>query len=654
MDEITMFAELRPSDAMTDAELADIRAELFPHLEPQPDARPAAARQEEVDLTVRTLPIGDAESQRPQRRSRTVASAAAAVAVLGLGGLWAAANRDDGAAPAPAAQPAGATTAPDVSRPPDNSAASTSSSLPLCTDAGCDGFDPLPVNDGATDFYLGPESLGEPVVHTDWFDTLTRCVTLSADLGSCDKIEGIAGVNLVSYPLDTGEPAATDDAQSGPEISIGTTFTDLDPATYATRWGPTQGDGPQTNTTVRGHPAINYLNETDPAVIWQERPGVLVWVAVPPAREDDLMDIAEAIRVTDGPATIPNRVIITDLAEPWDAWDNDGDGLIVATSDGQECVGLNYIDTCGSDISQRTIVRIHSDGTATIAGSTTANATSIRITTTGNDPIEINTIPFANYPSRYYSTTVPAGVVETIIWLDSTGTELDRYTPQLTAPDSSDGVQLYTTIDGDTLATIAEQFGFSPDDTAPIAAHNGWTGIGPDDPLDAGTVVMIPPTTIRPTTTMVPEPTCADGDQTAIPSVAGMAYPAAVDKLLASGLSFEVMREAPPEGETATDNDYAVVDQGTTPGDTVACGAEVRITAAWRPGKLHPIEPGETWESIAATQDIPVVELLGFNGFTVAELEAAGESTTSPLEVGRAISLSIRQPTLNTVPAPTG
>jgi hypothetical protein len=164
-----------------------------------------------------------------------------------------------------------------------------------------------------------------------------------------------------------------------------------------------------------------------------------------------------------------------------------------------------------------------------------------------------------------------------------------------------------------------------------------------------------PPTATGPATSAAPAPTCGDGGgETAVPNVAGMAYGAAVDQLLAAGLSFEAMREAPPAGETATDDGYAIVGQDTAPGDTVACGAVVRITAAWRPGKLYTIEPGDTWESVAAAQGIPVEDLLGFNGFTIAELDAAGETTTSPLEIGRAISLSIRQPTLNTIPTTTG
>ncbi len=172
------------------------------------------------------------------------------------------------------------------------------------------------------------------------------------------------------------------------------------------------------------------------------------------------------------------------------------------------------------------------------------------------------------------------------------------------------------------------------------------------DPLSEAT--LAPPSS-TPAASAATDPTCSDGGgEATVPNVAGMAYPAAVDTLLAIGLSFEVLREVPPEGETATDDTYAVVGQDATPGDTLACGDVVRITAAYRPGKLHTIHPGDTWESIAAAEGIPVDDLLNFNGLTIAELEAAGKNIASPLEIGRAISLSIPQPTLDTVPTTTG
>ena len=44
---------------------------------------------------------------------------------------------------------------------------------------------------------------------------------------------------------------------------------------------------------VRGHTAVLFEdNGQYPAVMWEERPGVLVWVAVPSSRQAELMSIA--------------------------------------------------------------------------------------------------------------------------------------------------------------------------------------------------------------------------------------------------------------------------------------------------------------------------------------------------------------------------
>lgn len=378
---------------------------------PQPPEQPA-----------RLLTIDDPATER---RRPVLGAAAAVIAVAGIGGVALLSGRSD--APAPAAQPpeTAATipsTTPLATPPP--------SSLPPCDDTGCRGFDRLPVAPGATDYYVGPAHLGTPTISTDWFDTLTRCVELSDDFATCEKIEGIAGVNLVGYP----------DAQG--EIAIGTTFTDLTPADYAAFWGPSRAT-PDTGTrptVVRGHDAISYTNEIAPGVVWQERPGVLVWVTVPAGSGLDPTTVAEGIQRVDGPASIPNRVVVQALARPWDAQDNDGDGLVVATAKGQGCVGLNYVDTCGDEIGARTIVRPSSSGAVTIAGSTPADVATIRIEITGSTPIDVETITFADYPSRFYSTVVTSGAPQKLTWLDADGAIIDSMEIALVPVDTAETV----------------------------------------------------------------------------------------------------------------------------------------------------------------------------------------------------------------------
>jgi hypothetical protein len=86
MDEMTMFAELRPTESsLTEADLADLRAELFPTATPlvRPDGHGQL-----IDLAGRRI-----TGQRDRRRA-LAAVAAAVIAVVGLGGVWLAADRN--------------------------------------------------------------------------------------------------------------------------------------------------------------------------------------------------------------------------------------------------------------------------------------------------------------------------------------------------------------------------------------------------------------------------------------------------------------------------------------------------------------------------------------------------------------------------------
>lgn len=454
------------------------------------------------------------EQPGPNRRP-WLAVAAVALVVVGIGGVALLANR-----PEPVDSVADQ---PDPAPAPSLSAAPNEVAQGPCSDAGCDGFDRLAVVAGASDFYVGPVDLGQATLNTSWFDTLTRCVELAADFGSCQKIEGIAGVSLAKYPSDPNQtpPVNTSsiDTDNPAEISIGTTFTDLTPTAYADEWGPTQGGGTQQDVTVRGHDAIRYENENDPAVVWQESPRVLVWVVVPADRAADLMAIASGVRRVDGPASIPNRVVINELSEPWDAQDNDGDGLIVASYQGQECIGLNYVDTCGNSIDARTIVRAAGDGSTTVAGSAPAEAVAIRIDIAGADPVVVETISFANQTSRYFNTNVPAGNVQTVTWLTGVlfngdgefvdGTELDNLQVTPLAPDTETarpmtsaspggqpasvctvpgGCGTYIVQPGDYPIGVAERFCIT---LTELLAANGWATAATFPAPDV--TIMIPP-----------------------------------------------------------------------------------------------------------------------------------------------------------------
>lgn len=112
MDELTMFAELRPDDNLTAAELRAVRAEVFPGLE-QSHAQPidavvdGNADADDVDVVVVPFRVGGGKARQFGRRPRSrVAVAAAAIVAVGVGGLWVAADRQGAPeSTAPAAQP---------------------------------------------------------------------------------------------------------------------------------------------------------------------------------------------------------------------------------------------------------------------------------------------------------------------------------------------------------------------------------------------------------------------------------------------------------------------------------------------------------------------------------------------------------------------
>jgi hypothetical protein len=166
--------------------------------------------------------------------------------------------------------------------------------------------------------------------------------------------------------------------------------------------------------------------------------------------------------------------------------------------------------------------------------------------------------------------------------------------------------------------------------------------IATDDSAAPEPVTTLPIDTATPVgvDTTVPHGCTSPGAQALVPDVAGIPYAAAIAILTSEGLEPNALREVPPPGETATDADYAVVRQNAAPGTRTPCGTIVDITVAYRPGILYVVQEGDTYQSIAVAQGISVEQLLGFSGLTVAELEASGQSPTTPLTLGQALRLS--------------
>ena len=105
MDELTMFAELRPDDSLSNTDLDELRSELFPNASPTAHLDSEHPGSDQVVLPFVAAPQSDVPAQR--RRPSRIAFAAAAVGAIGLGGLWVIADRSGGTPPTvPASQPA--------------------------------------------------------------------------------------------------------------------------------------------------------------------------------------------------------------------------------------------------------------------------------------------------------------------------------------------------------------------------------------------------------------------------------------------------------------------------------------------------------------------------------------------------------------------
>ena len=291
-----------------------------------------------------------------------------------------------------------------------------------CDNTGCHGFDELSVIAGADDYYVGPDSLGVPAFDVELFEQTTFCAALTADFTACAKVQGDAGVNLVSYPIQPTDTSTTVFDPTGSTIQVGTTFTDTTPEQYATLHDVSlsRSGGPPSAVTVRGHNGIRWDDAVSPSVVWQERAGVLAWVVVPPEQADQLLTIADGVHSVPGAARIPNRVVVPGLGFPWDTAGNGPDSAVVAVAQGSECFGFGGIDNCGQQINDRTFLVPDDARGHLVLGSTPSDVSNVRITTTDGTNVVVPTNAFAKYSSRFFKAPVNDDVA-TIDWLDSSG-----------------------------------------------------------------------------------------------------------------------------------------------------------------------------------------------------------------------------------------
>jgi hypothetical protein len=182
-----------------------------------------------------------------------------------------------------------------------------------------------------------------------------------------------------------------------------------------------------------------------------------------------------------------------------------------------------------------------------------------------------------------------------------------------------------------------------------IGTNNDAAPIQPgaaNDPSETSPATAATTTTLLGQTTssvvVNPTPNCSSTNaQSVVPNVAGMSWVDAADALLAAGLASNALPELPAPFETPDADYYVIIRQATVPGTAAPCGTTIDITVAYQPGILYVVQDGDTYQSIAASHGITLEQLLGFQGLSVAELEASGRNPSAPLALGQALRLSV-------------
>lgn len=291
-----------------------------------------------------------------------------------------------------------------------------------CADFGCGQFDPIAVEPGVNDFYVGPPSLGDPLISRQFWDAALRCKQLDAAGTTCTQVEGLGFVPLVTY------------GAAGPnQIQVGTSFgVAMSIENYALSVAGDLIPDPskQTATTVRGHAAISFTVEpSSPALLWEERPGVIVWIAVPVARQRELATLAAGIELSPGPSSMPGQLVIPNTGRPWATVGNTVNGaagLVAARFQGAECIGWGYIDECKDGIKDRTFVVLLDESTA-FTGAVPPNVDRVRVTPLFGEPVVVTPFSYAGFASRFYQISLPQDYAKTVEWLGSDGAVLATY-----------------------------------------------------------------------------------------------------------------------------------------------------------------------------------------------------------------------------------
>ena len=170
----------------------------------------------------------------------------------------------------------------------------------------------------------------------------TVCLTVATVNGStsCTNLEGQASATY--FPAT--DPLGSDETLIA--IQVRTVFTGVDVVTFATRFQLSDGTGrTMSPVSVRGHEGFLVLGtENGDLLTWQERPGVLAWIAVKPGSVDTgIVQLADSLIELPWEQRVPLPVKAVDLGQRWALSDNNHPYALIAATADEECLGIGYI-----------------------------------------------------------------------------------------------------------------------------------------------------------------------------------------------------------------------------------------------------------------------------------------------------------------------
>jgi hypothetical protein len=360
-------------------------------------------------------PPSPAELRRRVRRRRVRRQASAWIALgavaAGTVGVWQVARP-------PSRMQSSAATEPAPGTNVDTSAPTGPVDLQCEPDTGVCNWDRLPVLDGAADIYAGPPELGQPILSANWSESL-YCIRLDAAGRGCVAVAGGGPwQSAVSYEVDESETGPVDTVARSEQtftVQVYTWYTSLTPRDHVESDAERGSVSP---AEVRGHDALRFVDGYGAdAVVWQERPGVLVIVAVPPERADELLELAEGARRIAGPTEIP--MVMSLEPSVLLIGSRMSGSLLAGRVGGRWCIGLQFPDGCPTELAGLSWMSNTTAGVDAV-GAAPTSVQRVRITPAVGEPVLVSPEPSVDGWGTY-RVALGIDVVVTVEWLDSQG-----------------------------------------------------------------------------------------------------------------------------------------------------------------------------------------------------------------------------------------